>query len=100
MRKLLKASICLLALSAAPAANAQDVVDPIGSLLDQIDEETAETRGVPPEAAVQTPASPSPASQPPPAARYRAIHAAMRSCSSATSAVSEASCVRRAFGSK
>ena len=61
MRKLLKASICLLALSAAPAANAQDVVDPIGSLLDQIDEETAETRGVPPEAA-----APPPAPQPPP----------------------------------
>ena len=61
MRKLLKASICLLALSAAPAASAQDVVDPIGSLLDQIDEETAETRGVPPEAA-----APPPAPQPPP----------------------------------
>lgn len=66
MRKLLKASICLLApclfaLGAAPAAGAQDVVDPIGSLLDQIDEETAETRGVPPEAA-----APPPAPQPPP----------------------------------
>ena len=41
LRKLLKASICLLApclfaLGAAPAAGAQDVVDPIGSLLDQI----------------------------------------------------------------
>ncbi len=61
MRKLLKASICLLALGAAPMASAQDVVDPIGSLLDQIDEETAETRGVPPEAA-----APPPAPQPPP----------------------------------
>lgn len=56
---------------AGPAA-AQDVVDPIGSLLDQVDEETAEARGVgaAPAPAGETPA-PAPASAPqvlPPAA--------------------------------
>mgnify|MGYP001110291232 CR=1 FL=1 len=48
MSKLLKASIGLLALVAASSAVAQDVVDPIGSLLDQIDEETAESQGAAP----------------------------------------------------
>ena len=46
MNRRLKVWICLAALAAAPGARAQDVVDPIGSLLDQLDEETAETRGV------------------------------------------------------
>ena len=67
MRKLLKASIGLLALAAASSATAQDVVDPIGSILDQIDEETAETQGTAP--AAPPPATPGPApSAPPPAA--------------------------------
>ena len=45
MNQLLRASILFLALAGAPAAHAQDVVDPIGNLLDQVDEDTAEALG-------------------------------------------------------
>ena len=77
MNYLLRSSIGLLALAAASAAQAQDVVDPIGSILDQVDEETAETLGAPPPAApapepapAAAPAFPySPAPAPPPAER-------------------------------
>lgn len=58
MRKLLKASIGLLALAAASSAAAQDVVDPIGSLLDQIDEETAETQGAAASSSTPSPSAP------------------------------------------
>lgn len=78
MNYFLRSSIGLLALAAASAAQAQDVVDPIGSILDQMDEETAETLGsapVPPPAAAPAPAlgpaptpAPYPASAPAPAA--------------------------------
>ena len=47
MNHFLRSAIGLVALTAASAAQAQDVVDPIGSILDQIDEETAETLGAP-----------------------------------------------------
>lgn len=78
MNYLLRSSIGLLALAAASVAQAQDVVDPIGSILDQMDEETAETLGsapVPPPAAAPAPSpvptpipAPYPASAPAPAA--------------------------------
>lgn len=75
MNQFLRSAIGLLALAAASAAQAQDVVDPIGSILDQVDEEAAETLGAPPPAApapapTATPAFPySPAPAPPPAER-------------------------------
>lgn len=77
MNQFLRSAIGLLALAAASAAQAQDVVDPIGSILDQVDEETAETLGAPPPAApapepapAAAPAFPySPAPAPPPAER-------------------------------
>ncbi|MBS0489716.1 MAG: hypothetical protein JSR35_06960 [Proteobacteria bacterium] len=73
MNQFLRSAIGLLALAAASAAQAQDVVDPIGSILDQVDEETAETLGAPPPAAPApepAPAFPySPAPAPPPAER-------------------------------
>lgn len=75
MNQFLRSAIGLLALAAASAAQAQDVVDPIGSILDQVDEETAETLGAPPPAAPEpapaaAPAFPySPAPAPPPAER-------------------------------
>jgi hypothetical protein len=64
---LLRSSIGLLALAAASLAHAQDVVDPIGSILDQVDEETAETLGTAPAAPVQAPppSVPAPAATPP-----------------------------------
>lgn len=73
MNYLLRSSIGLLALAAASVAQAQDVVDPIGSILDQMDEETAETLGTapaPPPAAPAPPPTPAPypASAPAPAA--------------------------------
>lgn len=64
MNFLLRSSIGLLALAAASVAQAQDVVDPIGSILDQVDEDTAETLGAPP---VPQPAPPQPAPAPAPA---------------------------------
>jgi len=73
LNQFLRSAIGLLALAAASAAQAQDVVDPIGSILDQVDEETAETLGAPPPAAPApepAPAFPySPAPAPPPAER-------------------------------
>ena len=77
MNQFLRSAIGLLALAAASAAQAQDVVDPIGSILDQVDEEAAETLGAPPPAApapepapAAAPAFPySPAPAPPPAER-------------------------------
>ncbi len=75
MNQFLRSAIGLLALAAASAAQAQDVVDPIGSILDQVDEEAAETLGAPPPAApapapTAAPALPySPAPAPPPAER-------------------------------
>ena len=77
MNQFLRSAIGLLALAAASAAQAQDVVAPIGSILDQVDEETAETLGAPPPAApapepapAAAPAFPySPAPAPPPAER-------------------------------
>ena len=77
MNQFLRSAIGLLALAAASAAQAQDVVDPIGSILDQVDEETAETLGAPPPAApapepapAAAPAFPyTPAPAPPPAER-------------------------------
>jgi hypothetical protein len=65
LNQFLRSAIGLLALTAASAAQAQDVVDPIGSILDQVDEETAETLGAPP----PTPTAPTvaPAYVPPPA---------------------------------
>lgn len=75
MNQFLRSAIGLLALAAASAAQAQDVVDPIGSILDQVDEEAAETLGAPPPAApapapTAAPAFPySPAPAPPPAER-------------------------------
>lgn len=67
MNYLLRSSIGLLALAAASLAHAQDVVDPIGSILDQVDEETAETLGAAPAAPVQAPppSVPAPAATPP-----------------------------------
>ncbi|MBA4014209.1 MAG: hypothetical protein C0481_20310 [Phenylobacterium sp.] len=59
MNHLLSSAIGLLALAAASSAQAQDVVDPIGSILDQVDEETAEAVGAPPP--VATPPAPAPA---------------------------------------
>lgn len=61
MRHFLRATIGLFLLAAATGARAQTEVDPIGSLLDQIDEETAETQGLPPEAAPAPPGAPPPA---------------------------------------
>lgn len=65
MNFLLKTSICLAALvaTAAPPAFAQDVVDPIGALLDQspaMDEDQAEALGAPPapQAAPRAPYAP------------------------------------------
>ena len=75
MNQFLRSAIGLLALAAASAAQAQDVVDPIGSILDQVDEEAAETLGAPPPAApapapTAAPAFPyGPAPAPPPAER-------------------------------
>lgn len=65
MNGLLKASILFLALAGAPAAYAQDVVDPIGNLLDQVDEDTAEALGETPQSAA--PPAPLPPPAPPPA---------------------------------
>lgn len=65
--------ILVLALAAGGSAAAQDVVDPIGSLLDQVDEETAESRGVASEAApppVQTLPPSAPVALPPAAYPY------------------------------
>jgi hypothetical protein len=62
---LLRASIILLALSCAGAAQAQDVVDPIGALLDQVDEDTAEAMGATPQSLA--PPAPLPPPAPPPA---------------------------------
>lgn len=79
MNQFLRSAIGLLALAAASAAQAQDVVDPIGSILDQVDEEAAETLGAPPPAApapapTATPAFPySPAPAPPPPAERPAV---------------------------
>ncbi|WGU40079.1 hypothetical protein [Phenylobacterium sp. NIBR 498073] len=81
MNQFLRSAIGLLALAAASAAQAQDVVDPIGSILDQVDEETAETLGAPPPAApapepapAAAPAFPySPAPAPPPAERLAVV---------------------------
>ncbi|MBP7701023.1 MAG: hypothetical protein KA098_00340 [Phenylobacterium sp.] len=64
MNQFLRSAIGLLALAAASAAQAQDVVDPIGSLLDQIDEETAETLGAPPPAASVPPPTATPTAAP------------------------------------
>ena len=78
MNFLLKTSICLAALTAMAAAPAfaQDVVDPIGALLDQspaMDEDQAEQAGAPPapQAAPQpapSPYAPAPYARPPAAA--------------------------------
>jgi hypothetical protein len=70
---LLKTSICLAALVAiaAPPAFAQDVVDPIGALLDQspaMDEDQAEQVGEPPAPAPQAEPTRSPYARPPAAA--------------------------------
>ena len=70
MNQFLRSAIGLLALAAASAAQAQDVVDPIGSLLDQIDEETAETLGAPPPAAPAPEPAPAPAPTAAPAFPY------------------------------
>ena len=55
-------TIVILALALGGPAAAQEAVDPIGSLLDQVDEETAEVQGESPAAATPTPV---PASPPP-----------------------------------
>ena len=65
MSLLLRASILLLALSGAGAVHAQDVVDPIGALLDQVDEDTAEAMGATPQSLAPPAQLPPPA--PPPA---------------------------------
>lgn len=67
MNFLLKSSICLVMLVAAPAASAQDVVDPIGALLDQapaMDEDQAEALGEAPQPAPPVP-QPAPMAPPP-----------------------------------
>lgn len=64
MNRLIRASILFLALAGAPAY-AQDVVDPIGNLLDQVDEDTAETLGQTPQSVA--PPAPLPPPAPPPA---------------------------------
>ncbi len=61
----LRASILVLALAGASVAQAQDVVDPIGNLLDQVDEDTAETLGATPQSLA--PSTPLPPPAPPPA---------------------------------
>ena len=58
MNCFLRSSFGLLALAVASTAQAQDVVDPIGSILDQVDEETAENIGT---GAPAAPAPPAPA---------------------------------------
>ena len=70
MNQFLRSAIGLLALAAASAAQAQDVVDPIGSILDQVDEETAETLGAPPTAAPAPEPAPAPAPTAAPAFPY------------------------------
>ena len=70
MNPFLRSAIGLLALAAASAAQAQDVVDPIGSILDQVDEETAETLGAPPPAAPAPEPAPAPAPTAAPAFPY------------------------------
>ena len=70
MNQFLRSAIGLLALAAASAAQAQDVVDPIGSILDQVDEETAETLGAPPPAAPAPEPAPAPAPTAAPAFPY------------------------------
>ena len=68
-------SIAAWALFLANSAQAQDVVDPIGSILDQVDEETAETVGATPQSVappVPTPPAPPPVTNPPPPAASHA----------------------------
>ena len=70
---LLKSSICFVALvaMAAPPAVAQDVVDPIGALLDQapaMDEDQAEALGAPAAPPAPRPVAPSTPAYTPPAA--------------------------------
>ena len=70
---LLKSSICFVALvaMAAPPAVAQDVVDPIGALLDQapaMDEDQAEALGTPAAPPAPRPVAPSTPAYTPPAA--------------------------------
>jgi len=62
---LLRASILALVLCGAGAVQAQDVVDPIGALLDQVDEDTAEAMGATPQSLA--PPAPLPPPAPPPA---------------------------------
>lgn len=75
MNQFLSSAIGLLALAAASAAQAQDVVDPIGSILDQVDEETAEnlsaTSPAPAASPSVSPAAPSYAPPPAPAPAAR-----------------------------
>ena len=73
MNFLLKSSICFVALvaMAAPPAVAQDVVDPIGALLDQapaMDEDQAEALGTPAAPPAPRPVAPSTPAYTPPAA--------------------------------
>ena len=73
MNFLLKSSICFVALvaMAAPPAVAQDVVDPIGALLDQapaMDEDQAEALGAPAAPPAPRPVAPSTPAYTPPAA--------------------------------
>lgn len=68
MRGVLKllSTIAILSLALGGPAAAQDAVDPIGSLLDQVDEETAESQGVVSASGAPAPAAP-PAQTLPPA---------------------------------
>ena len=68
-------SIAAAALALASSVQAQDVVDPIGSILDQVDEETAEAVGATPQSVapqVPTPPAPPPVTNPPPPAASHA----------------------------